>query len=123
MLLDILAIVLGILYSVRKLEVRRREPEDFPHVPTDEFLRWRNREVGAYSLTSLACFAKLLLDYAFLFYAQRAQLDPRVVRAVGASLFGIWVLLLVVSFIRANSARKLREQLGIDLAANRAKTS
>src|SRR6187401_2476524 len=101
MLLDIAAIILGILYSIRKIDVRRREPEEFPHVPSEDFLRWRGREAGAYSLASMACFAKLLLDYAFLYYAQRAQLDPRVIRAVGASLFGAWIALLIVSFIRA----------------------
>ena len=123
MLLDIAAIILGILYSIRKIDVRRREPEEFPHVPSEDFLRWRAREAGAYSLASMACFAKLLLDYAFLYYAQRAQLDPRVIRAVGASLFGAWLVMLIVGFIRARSARKLREALHIDLTADRVKTS
>src|SRR5438132_13049989 len=116
MLLDIIAVILGILYSVRKLDVRKREPEDYPHVPRAEFERWRNMEGGAYSLASIACFLKILLDYGFVFYAGRSGLDLRVVRVVGASLFAAWLLTLVYAFRRGYLGRKLRERLQIDLA-------
>jgi hypothetical protein len=119
MLLDIMAVVLGVLYTVRKLDVRKREAEQFPHVPADEFERWRSLESGAYTLASMACFAKVLLDYGFVLYARSAQLDPRVIRAVGASLFAAWIAALIVSQVRARSARKLRDRLGIDLAVRK----
>lgn len=116
MLLDIIAVILGILYTVRKLDVRKREPEDYPHVPRADFERWRDLEGGAYSIASVACFLKILLDYAFVFYAGRTALDLRVVRVVGASLFLAWVLTLVYAFRRGHLGRKLRERLGIDLS-------
>jgi hypothetical protein len=116
MRIDILIpVILGVLYTVRKLDVRKRQPEQFPHVPAAEFERWRDREAGAFSLMSMACFAKVLLDYAFMFYAQRAELGPSAIRAVGGGIFAAWIVALVVGQVKAHRARKLRESLNIDL--------
>jgi hypothetical protein len=117
MLLDVVAVIIGILYTIRKLDVRRREPEQFPHVPAADFERWRSLEAGAYSLGSVACFAKILLDYAFIFVAKRAALPANLVRIVGGGLFLAWLAILVLVWIRVNSARKLRSQLGIEFVA------
>jgi hypothetical protein len=116
MLLDIIAVIVGVLYTVRKLDIRKRESEQFPHVPRAEFERWRDREAGAYSLISAACFAKILGDYAFLYYVQKSAPSPAIIRAGGASIFAIWLIALIIGAVRANSARKLRESLGINLA-------
>ena len=115
MVLDIIALILGIIYTVRKLDVRKREASEFPHVDPALFEAWRSREAGAYSLASIACFAKLLLDYGFIYYAQRAALQPRIVQIVGLTLFVSWLAALVLAQVRAHRARKLRESLGINL--------
>lgn len=112
----IIPLILGVLYSVRKLDVRKRQPEQFPHVPPAEFERWRDREASAYSLVAVASFAKVLLDYAFMYTAQRAQLAPLWIQVVGGSIFAAWVLGVVVGMVRASRARKLRDSLDIDLS-------
>lgn len=112
----IVPLILGVLYTVRKLDVRKREPEQFPHVDRADFERWRDQEAGAYSLVSVACFAKVLGDYAFVYVAQRAQLEPFWIRLVGGGIFVAWVVGVVVGMIRASRARKLRESLHIDLS-------
>ena len=48
MVLDIIALILGIIYTVRKLDVRKREASEFPHVDPALFEAWRSREAGAY---------------------------------------------------------------------------
>ena len=116
MMLDIVAVIIGILYTVRKLDVRRHEREEFPHVPAADFERWRRLEAGAYSLGSVACFAKVLLDYGFVFCARRVAVPPNVIRVAGAILFFAWVAVLIVVFVRASAGRKLRSELGIDLS-------
>ncbi|HMJ11844.1 MAG TPA: hypothetical protein VK524_10550 [Polyangiaceae bacterium] len=116
MMLDIIAVIIGVLYTVRKLDVRKREPEQFPHVPAAEFERWRSRETGAYSLMSTACFLKVFVDYAFLYLARRSALEPSSIRIIGASIFVAWLAALVYGSVRASQARKLRESLNINLA-------
>ena len=113
----IVAVLLAILYTIRKLDVRRREPDQFPHVPREDFLRWKARETFAYNLASFACVAKVGVDIAM--YLARTKLDWNVVRMIGATAFFGWVAALVVSLVLGRSARKLRDELRIDLTKPR----
>jgi hypothetical protein len=114
-LIDIIAIILGILYTMRKLDVAKRTPEQFPHVATSDFDRWKRLEGGAYTLGSFACFAKIVVDYAFQWHASRTGLDWSWVRVVGGLIFVGWVVALMLSAVRGAQGRRLRETLGIDL--------
>ena len=112
----LLAVILGIIYTIRKLDVRRREQSEFPAVPASDFDRWKGKELFAYNLASFACFLKVLIDIAMLVW--RESINWNVVRVIGATAFFGWVIALVVSLVLGSSARKLREQLGIDLRAH-----
>jgi hypothetical protein len=112
----LLAVILGIIYTIRKLDVRRREPSEFPKVNPDEFERWKKKELFAHNLAGFACFLKVLIDIAML--SLRGSIDWNVVRLVGGTAFFGWVLALVASLVLGSSARKLRDQLGIDLRAH-----
>ena len=112
----LLAVILGIIYTIRKLDVRRREPLEFPAVDPEQFERWKAKELFAYNLASFACFIKVLVDLSML--ALRDSINWNVVRVVGASAFFGWVFALVASLVLGSSARKLRERLGIDLRAH-----
>jgi hypothetical protein len=112
----LLAVILGIIYTIRKLDVRRREASEFPKVNPAEFERWKNKELFAHNLASFACFIKVLVDILML--SLRSSIDWNVVRIVGAAAFFGWVVALVASLVLGSSARKQREQLGIDLRAH-----
>jgi hypothetical protein len=113
---DILALILGILFTIRRLDVRKREPEQFPQVDPAAFARWKRTELGAYMVGSTACFMKILVDYSFRFIASRTGLDWNIVRAVGGSIFLAWVIAMLYAFFRTGRGRRLREELGINLA-------
>lgn len=117
MFVDILALVLGILLTIRKLDIKKREHADHPNVDRDAFERWKRTEHSAYSLGSFACFLKILVDFGFRFLATKTELPWDLVRVVGASIFFAWVVALIVAAVRAGSGRRLREELGIDLRA------
>ncbi len=91
MVIDIVAIIFGILFSIRKLETRRREPEQFPAVPAEIVERYKARALRVYNLGAGACFGKLILDYGFQFVAGRLELPWSLVRVVGASIFFAWL--------------------------------
>jgi hypothetical protein len=111
-LLDILAIVLGVLYTLRKLDVARRPAADFPHVKPTEFEAWKSKQLGAYSLGSSACFLKIVVDFAFVALLAR-HLNPAVVRVSGLAIDLAWLVALVVVFVRSAAARRLASQLAI----------
>jgi len=117
-IVNIVALVLALVYTLRKMEVQRREPEMYPQVASADFERWKHMALKAYNVSSLACVLKLALDLAFWhFYASRHFARPIVVFVVGASIFVAWVVALLVGALMAGSSRKLRLDLGIDLRA------
>lgn len=115
MLFDVITLVLGIWLTIRKLDVRRREPADHPEVPAADFERWKRLALGAYNLGSLGCFAKLFFDYLLQLGAPRAGVPWGVIRVAGLVLFLAWVLLLITVWVQAARARKLQDSLGLKL--------
>jgi hypothetical protein len=117
MLFYVLALVLGIWLTVRKLDVARREAADFPNVDAAGFAAWKARAQRAYNLGSMGCFAKLLLDVALEFGAPRIGVPWRAVQIGGALVFLAWVGVLVTVWVLSARARRLQEQLGIRFLA------
>jgi hypothetical protein len=110
-----IALVLGILFTIRKLDIRHREPDHYPSVDPGDFARWKRTEISAYNIGSFACFLMIFVDLGFVLAAQRAGLDGSAIRVVGASLFIAWVGALCLAAYRAATGRRLRTELGIDL--------
>jgi hypothetical protein len=113
MIVDIVALIFGVILTVRKLDVTRRSAEQFPNVSAEDFARWQSLESSAYRLGSFACFLKIAVDYAFLFLAQRASSSWTLVRIVGGTIFSAWVIALMLVVLRGARARRLRDELGI----------
>lgn len=113
-LFDILAVIFGVLFTIRKLDAQRRLPKEFPQVPQDEFLDWRARETAAYSLGMIACFskviAKLLVVYVF-----HDKVTYQMLRLLGMSIDLSWVALTGYTLYRAHLLTKERNRLGIVL--------
>lgn len=112
--LDILATILGVWFTLRKLDAQSRQPEAFPHVAPADFLDWREREVSVYRAAVWACFGKVIVDFVFTFLIAPGQ-DPRLVRVVGATIDLSWLAVVIISLVRAQATRKLRRRLGIVL--------
>jgi hypothetical protein len=124
--LDICAILLGIMYSIAKLDAQGRNSSNFPHVPEASFERWRLWTVSIYRLGAAGCFIRVLFHQGFMFWIGR---HPIVIPPGGTPgmlppaymyppmLLDMAFLAIVAStFIRANRARALRRELGIVLA-------
>jgi hypothetical protein len=124
--LDICAILLGISFTIAKLDAQGRKAEAFPHVRIVDFERWRAWTVSIYRLGSGMCFLRVLFHQGWAVYLSRQTLTP----AAGANpaavpptlmypAMAVDVLFLVViatTFIRGSRARALRRELGIVLA-------
>jgi hypothetical protein len=115
--LYVVALILGIIYTIRKLDVRRREPEHFPHVNREAFLAWKQTELVAYNVAIFASFTMIFIDFGFSLLASRVGMNWNLVRVVGFSIFASWVAAVVWAMFRASAGRRLRAELGIDLAA------
>jgi hypothetical protein len=118
--LDIIAILLGIMFTIAKLDAQGRKAENFPHVPPAEFERWRSWTTSIYRLGMTVCFARVVFHQGWAIYLSRhpvsAPAAPKslVVPALAMDLLFLGVL--AATFIRSSRARKQRRELGIVLA-------
>ena len=117
--LDICAILLGILFTIAKLDAQGRKSENFAHVPPAEFERWRDWTVSIYRLGSTVCFARVVFHQGWAIYLSRHTLTtpaaPKSLVIPALLMDLVFVAALVATFIRSSRARKLRQQLGIVL--------
>jgi hypothetical protein len=118
--LDIIAILLGIMFTIAKLDAQGRKADNFPHVSPAEFERWRSWTTSIYRLGMTVCFARVVFHQGWAIYLSRhpvsAPAAPKslVVPALAMDLLFLGVL--AATFIRSSRARKLRRELGIVLA-------
>lgn len=118
--LDICSILLGIFFTIAKLDAQGRKASDFAHVPAADFERWRDSTVSIYRLGSGMCFLRVIFHQGWALYLSRQVVTgpaaPRSMIYVGLLVDFALVAVLVATFLRANRARELRRQLGIVLA-------
>lgn len=117
--LDIVAIILGILFTIRKLDAQHRTNKEFPHVRPEEFSEWQSQEVGVYAAGMLACFGKMAFELGFgLLYLRHLPGDPYfdpLARTVGTTVDVTWLLVTLFTFYRALRMSKRRAELRIVL--------
>jgi hypothetical protein len=124
--LDIVAILLGISFTIAKLDAQGRTAEAFPRVRIADFERWRSWTVSIYRLGSTVCFARVLFHQGWALYLSRQTFTASPGRnpaAVPPSLMypamlvdALFLAALAATFIRGSRARALRRELGIVLS-------
>jgi hypothetical protein len=128
--LDILAILLGVMWTIAKLDAQGRRAENFPHVAPADFERWRRWTTSIYRLGLSLCFARVVFHQLWVFYVARQPMTGRVFTDAGGTQQALPVSLVIppllldvvmllgiaATFLRASRARKLRRELGIVLA-------
>jgi hypothetical protein len=117
---DICAILLGISFTIAKLDAQGRKASAFPQVPEAEFERWRNWTTAIYRLGSSVCFLRVVFHQAWALYLSYHPVTtpalPAALRYPPAAIDMLWLGVVVSTFFRASRARNLRRELGIVLA-------
>ena len=109
--LDVLAVILGIVYSLRRQWVARRRQDDFPGVDSGLFRRWQERARRAYTLLTNACFGKLLLDVGWFYGAVSAGASLELLRSVSMAIDLGWLGLLFWGLRLRAQAQHLRREM------------
>jgi hypothetical protein len=112
--LDLLALILGILFTLRQMDIANRQPDRYPGVPLADFERWKRAAQVAYRWGSSACFAKVLLDIAFAWLMARYPFPAGLRWGIGLTLDLGWVALVIYSYSRVMRARKLGRAVGTE---------
>ena len=109
---------MGILQIIRLLQVLQTEPEQYPHIPAEQFAQWRGLELNSALLFFLALLclgAGLGLPFLLSDGSQGQQdVSPMVPWCLGGGVL-LFVIFLVVSAVFGSMAAKLRKTLQIRL--------
>jgi hypothetical protein len=114
--LDLVALILGILFTLRQMDVTNRQADRYPGVPTQDFERWKRSATLAYRWGSSACFGKVLLDIGFSQLMARVALPAGARWGIGLTLDIGWVALVIYSYVRVMRARRYAREIGVELA-------
>ena len=113
---DVLAIIFGVMFALRKLDAKSREAADYPAVSKAEFEGWQRAATRAYGIGSAVCFFRVIFHFAWVYYVNHNAVSPGVFRAVGLGTDVIWLAGMGIALVKARAARKLRDRLNIGRA-------
>jgi hypothetical protein len=113
--LDYIALFLGVMFTLRKLDTQSRNPTQQPGVDADAFRDWQRRAASAYVPGAYASFFRVLFHIFYFRYALHHTLSPLAYGRIGLTADGIWLASVISSFVRAHYANELRRKLGITL--------
>jgi hypothetical protein len=110
-LLDVVALILGISYTLRRLGLARVELEG--SAPSPGFVAYKELQLSAYRLGATACFAKIVVGTLFVVVLGRLGVgDENWGKRAGSALIDLaWVIGLVLAITRGARARRLKQQL------------
>ena len=112
---DIIAVILGVMFTLRKLDTQSRSAAQSPHVPAEDFERWQRRAAAAYAPGAYASFFRVLFHFGFIRYTAHHQLDPTTFRHVALLVDALWIICVVYTCVNAYFASEMRKKLGISL--------
>ena len=112
---DILAVILGVMFTLRKLDTQSRSAAENPNVPPEDFARWQRRTASAYTPGAYASFFRVIFHFGYLRYTANHPLDPMTFARIALVVDFIWFVSVISTLIRAHFARELRKKLGIVL--------
>ena len=111
--------MLGISFTIAKLDAQGRNASNFPHVAPQDFDRWREWTVSVYRLGSTVCFLRVLFRQGWCYYLSRQVVTgpaaPVGMRVAALAMDLLWLCGVAATFIRGARTRKLRRELGIVL--------
>lgn len=115
--LDLIALVLGILFSMRQMDTAQREHARYPQVAAADFEAWKRGALRAYRLGSAACFGKVLLDIVLAYLMGKLPMSTPLRWGLGLSSDIGWVVLVVLAWWRIRAAHARGRELGIEARA------
>ena len=112
---DIIAVIVGVMFTLRKLDTQSRSAAQSPNVAPEDFERWQRRSAAAYAPGAYASFLRVVFHFGFIRYTAHHPLAPQSFARVAFFVDLLWLACVLYTLINAHFARELRKKLGISL--------
>jgi len=110
-MVQIILLIVGIVYLVRRPKLKAVNASDFPGVPPDRFHEWKTLELKSIDIFLWATWGLLIIGTPLLFVFAAAF--PGGALGLQGLYIVVFLVLLVLSAIPGSKARKLKKELGI----------
>jgi hypothetical protein len=112
---DIIAVIVGVMFTLRKLDTQSRSAAQSPNVAPEDFERWQRRSAAAYAPGAYASFFRVVFHFAFIRYTAHHALAPMTFARVALLVDALWLGCVIYTLVNAHFAREMRKKLGISL--------
>ncbi len=112
---DIIAVILGVMFTLRKLDTQSRNVGQQPGVDPEDFRRWQRQTASAYAPGAYASFLRVVFHFLYIRYTVHHPISPMAFARVALLVDLVWLISVVSTLIRAHYAREMRKRLGIVL--------
>lgn len=112
---DIVAVILGVMFTLRKLDTQSRTEAQHPGVAPEDFRAWQRQTAAAYAPGAYASFFRVVFHFGFMRYTAHHALSPLSFARVALLVDLVWLVATISTLLRAHWARELRKKLGIVL--------
>jgi hypothetical protein len=112
---DIIAVIVGVMFTMRKLDTQSRNATQYPHVDPEDFRLWQRRSAKAYAPGAYASFFRVIFHFGFIRYGSSHALPPLTFARVALIVDALWIGCVIYTLINAHFAREARKKLGISL--------
>jgi len=117
-MIEIILLIVGIVYAVRRPKLKRLTAADYPDVEEAQFLEWKAVELRAISIFLWATWGafviKLGIQIILIAAAQSGSgLSTEATIGIMIAIIIAWLIGLTIAAVHGSKAKKLRTAAGI----------
>jgi hypothetical protein len=112
---DAVAVITGVMFTIRKLDAQSRKATDHPNVLLEDFERWQRQTASAYVPGIYGSFFREVFHFGFAWYVKGHAISPESYRHIGLLVDATWFVSVVVTLVLAHFAREAAKKLAISL--------
>lgn len=116
-MLEIILLVVGIIYALRRPKLKRLTVSDYPGVDEAKFVEWHRQQLRAVNIFLGATWGALVVKVAILVVLSGSHLSQATALTWTIVILVAWILGLLVAAATSSEAKRLRHAAGISWPA------
>lgn len=112
-MIEIILLIVGIAYAVRRPKLRKLTTQDFPDVDAAKFAEWQRAELKALDIFLWATWGAFVIKIALMVVLSQVGLSESAAITMMVVILVAWLGGLTIAGIQGSKAKKLRTAVGI----------
>jgi hypothetical protein len=113
-MIELILLIVGIVYAVRRPKLRKLTTQDFPGVDTGKFLEWQQAELKGIDIFLWATWGAFAIKIALMVVLSKMRFSESTAITLLVVILVAWLGGLTVAAIQGSKAKKLCKAAGIE---------